>query len=305
MSDTELDGLLAGDPRAQAALAAFRASGTPDQSRDNDLQQALDRNLHEALTALDPLASLPRNLEIRLTGPGTNGRLADDALTDILTPLRREFAAATPDRAVGLGLVGFARGSAVLYFAPSEPVLDPDDQEPPGLLAGPDDVDNALAVVTALHTAAETEGDLLRFADSPALVRSFAALADALDKHQLDLDLRWRNRTGTHRDSVLTRRGRDYARTYLLTQEESEDTELAGRVVSLAINGTFGLKPSLRGAVVDIHTDGEQALLDLGLQLGQQVHVRVRRHQTRDRLNAVGSIRHELLGMASEQEPLG
>lgn len=79
-----------------------------------------------------------------------------------------------------------------------------DQQDPPSLNAGADHIDNAVTVVTDLHTVAETEGDVLRFTGRTDLVREFAALGDALDKHRLDLDVRWRTADGRHRDSTLT-----------------------------------------------------------------------------------------------------
>ena len=310
MSTDELDVLLDSDASARRTLDAFRESLDPDDTAD-DLDQALDRNLRDAMSAYDPDAVLPRTLALRLHGAGLDGgRLPDDALTDVLVPFRRELAAAAASGSdpgtLRLGLVGYERGSAVLYLAPAPDadVESSDGQDPPSLTSGADHLDNAVTVLNDLHTAAETEGDLLRFAGRADLVRGFAALADALDKHRLDLDVRWRAADGRHRDSTLTRRGREYARGYLERTERTEETTVTGRVVSLAINGTFGVKPSLRGGVVDVHTDGEQALLNLGLQLGQTVSVRVRRIETRDRLGNTGTTRHDLVGLAGEQETL-
>ena len=311
MSTDELDALLEQDAAARDALDAFRGSLDPDAPAE-DLDEALDRNLRDAMTSYDPDAVLPRTLALRLHGSGLDdGRLPDDALTDVLVPFRRELAAAaaggSEPSTLRLGLVGYERGSAVLYLAPApEADVEPrDQQDPPSLTAGADHIDNAVTVLTELHTAAESEGDLLRFAGRTDLVRGFAALADALDKHGLDLDVRWRAADGRHRDSTLTRRGRDHARGYLERTERSEETTVTGRVVSLAINGTFGVKPSLRGAVVEVHTDGEQALLDLGLQLGQTVSVRVRRQETVDRLGTGTTTRHQLVGRADVQDDLG
>lgn len=308
MSTDELDALLDRDAAARDALDAFRGDLDPDDTAV-DLDEALDRNLRDAMTAYDPDAVLPRTLALRLHGDGLDdGRLPDDALTDVLVPFRRELAAAAAGGSdastLRLGLVGYERGSAVLYLAPApEADVEPrDGQDPPSLTAGADHLDNAVTVVTDLHTAAEAEGDLLRFAGRTDLVRAFAALAGALDKHRLDLDVRWRAANGRHRDSTLTRRGREHARGYLHRTERSEETTVTGRVVSLAINGTFGVKPSVRGAVVEVHTDGEQALLELGLQLGQTVSVRVRRQETVDRLGTGATTRHVLVGRAVQDD---
>lgn len=310
MSADELNALLALDAPARAALDVFQGSLDPDD-RAADLDQALDRNLRDAMTAHDSDAVLPRTLALRLHGAGLeDGRLPDDALTDVLVPFRRELAAAAASGSdpstLRLGLVGYERGSAVLYLAPAPDAdVEPRDrQDPPSLTRGADHLDNAVTVLNDLHTAAETEDDLLRFAGRADLVRGFAALADTLDKHQLDLDVRWRAADGRHKDSTLTRQGREYARGYLERTEQSEEATVTGRVVTLAINGTFGVKPSVRGAVVGVHTDGEQALLDLGLQLGQSVSVRVRRTETRDRLGNARTTRHNLVGLAAEQDTL-
>ncbi len=310
MSTDELDTLLHGDPGARASLDAFLV-GLDPTDRGADLDEALDRNLRDAMAAYDPDAVLPRTLALRLHGDGLDrGRLPDTALTDILVPFRRELAAAAASGSdpstLGLALVGYERGSAVLYLAPS-PAADVEPregQDPPSLTAGPDHVDNAVGVLTDLHGTAETQGDLLRFAGRTDLVRGFAVLADALDKHRLDLDVRWRAADGRHRDSTLTSRGREHARGYLQRTEQDEPATVTGRVVTLAINGTFGVKPSLKGAIVDIHTDGEQALMALGLVLGQQVSVLVRRQETVDRLGTGAGTRYQLVGLASDQPDL-
>ena len=54
-----------------------------------------------------------------------------------------------------------------------------------------------------------------------------------------------------------------------------------------------------------MHTDGEQALLDLGLQLGQTVSVRIRRQETVDRLGTGTTTRHQLVGRADVHDDLG
>lgn len=76
-------------------------------------------------------------------------------------------------------------------------------------------------------------------------------------------------------------------------------------MVTLAINGTFSVKPSPKGAVVEVHTDGEQALLDLGLRLGQTVSVRTRRQKTSDRLEVGTTNRDDLMGLLAVLDDLG
>jgi hypothetical protein len=138
------------------------------------------------------------------------------------------------------------------------------------------------------------------------LIRGFAALTDALDKHNLDMGITWRSSTGRRRSAQLTSHGREYARQYLDRSVTSDDTQINGRVVELDISGSFDVKvgSAVNSPRYRIIVGGEEPLLDLRLQLGETVHVRVRRHADQNKVGVVFGYRYEFLSMITPGDPL-
>jgi hypothetical protein len=308
MSREELERFLTDEGRA--AVARFVSES---QQEDNkfDIDEALDRNLYEAIAHYDSRAGLSRWLSLRFTGHYAEGRMAGQAVEDILSGFRREVegAGTATTRAAGLfklDLVGFSSGSAILHFAPSETSdLDPGDDSAEGqqsLLAESDQIDEALGVVTDLHAAAENGSDMLRFSGQDALLRGFKALSDALDKYSLDMEVTWRGRTGQRRTARLSSQGRDYARPYLDRSEITEDVTVTGRVVELDISGSFDVKTgsASNSPRYKIATGSEESLLGLRLELGQTVRVRVRKRTDRNKVGVIFAVRYEFLNLAPE-----
>lgn len=280
---------------------------------DFDVAEALDRNLYETLIEYDASAALSRWLSLRFTGPHTEGRLAEQAVEDVLNALRREIAGASPTKnaeLLRLDLVGFSQGSAILHLAPSATTGAANDEDAEvgqeTLPVASDQLDDALGVITELHATAEQEGDVQRFSGQEMLIRGFAALTDVLDKHNLDMGMTWRSATGRRRSAALTSHGREYARQYLDRSEISDITQINGRIVELDITGTFDVK---QGVAVNspryrITVGSEESLLGMRLQLGQTVHVRVRRHADQNKVGVTFGYRYEYLNMIEDGEPL-
>jgi hypothetical protein len=280
---------------------------------DFDVAEALDRNLYDALAEYDRSARLSRWLSLRFTGLRTEGRLAEQAVEDVLGALRREIAGASSTKnaeMLKLDLVGFSRGSAILHLVPAATAdipTDGDAEDGQGTLPVAEDrLDDALSVVAELHAAAEQAGDMQRFSGQEALLRGFAALADALDKHGLDMGMTWRSGTGRRRSAELTSHGREYARQYLDRSQTSDITQVNGRVVELDISGSFDVKvgTAVNSPRYRIATGGEEALLGLRLELGQTVHVRVRRRVLQNKVGVVFGFRYEFLNMVTPGDPL-
>jgi hypothetical protein len=300
---------------AEGRTAVDRLFNEAEQdSNDFDVAEALDRNLYQALTEYDRNATLSRWLSLRFTGPRTEGRLAEQAVEDVLSALRREISGASSTKSTDLlrlDLVGFSRGSAILHLVPAtipgSDFYENDNKEfQEALPIAQDQLDDALTVVTELHSAAEQQGDVQRFSGQETLLRGFMALADALDKHDLDMGIMWRSRTGRHLSADLTSRGRQHVRRYLERSETSDIIVITGRVVELKISGSFDVKvsPATNSTRYTITTGSEESLLSLHLELGVIVSVRVRRHIERNKVGIVFGYRYEYLNMVTAGEPL-
>lgn len=310
MSRDELERFLT--PAGRQAVDRF-ISEAQQESDDFDVVEALDRNLYDAMARHDNRAGLARWLELRFTGPRVVGRMAEDAVEDILSAFRREVTGASTAKNAELlkfDLVGFSQGSAILHLVPADTAtIDPGDAPDDGqqaLVAGEDPIDHALGVITDLHRAAESSGDVLRFSGQEKLLRGFAALTEVLDKHDLDMGITWRSRTGRRRTSQLTSHGREYARQYLDRVDTSDILTITGRVVELSISGSFDLKTSMasNSPRYKISAGNEEALLNLRLELGQTITVRVRRHTEQNKLGIPFGTHYEYLSMSAKDEPL-
>lgn len=283
------------------------------EGNDFDLAEVFDQNLYDALSEYDRSARLSRWLSLRFTGSHAEGRLAEQAVGEILSALRREIEGASLDRdtdALKLDLVGFSRGSAILHLAP----IGADDVQSDGpatntqaqLQIIADRLDDALAVVTQLHNTVEQEGDVQRFSGRETLLRGFTALSEALDKHGLDMGITWRSATGRRRTSELTANGRDYARQFFDRSETTDIIQVNGRIVELDISGSFDVKtgPATNSPRYRITTGSEDSLLGLHLELGQLVNVRVRRRIETNRVGLSYTPRYEFVNMISPQDPM-
>jgi hypothetical protein len=283
------------------------------EGNDFDVAEVFDQNLYDSLSEYDRNVRLSRWLSLRFTGRDTEGRLAEQAVEEILGALRREIDGASSNKdgeALRLDLVGFSRGSAILHLAPvgvgdvqaDEPVASA--QEELHIIA--DHLDDALAVVTRLHNTVEQEGDVQRFSGQESLLRGFTALSDALDKHDLDMGITWRSATGRRRTSQLTSSGRDYARQFFDRSEQTDVIQVNGRVVELDIAGSFDVKAgtAINSPRYHIMTGSEGTLLGLHLELGQVVNVRVRRHVETNRIGLAYTPRYEFLNMIKPGETM-
>lgn len=307
MSREELERFLTDEGRVAVDRVLAQAR---DEGDDFDLAEVLDRNVYDAMVQYDARAGLSRWLSLHFAGPRTQGRMAEQAVEDILGALRREItgASATKDvNLLNLDLVGFSHGSAILYLAPAQPAdIAPVDDEAETLVAAADQLDDALGVVTELHRAAESAGDVMRFSGKDQLLKGFEALADALDKHDLDMGITWRSRSGRRRTAELTSQGRAYARQFLDRSDTSEVIAVTGRVVELSISGSFDVKAGTapNSKRYKITTGGEGSLLSLRLELGQTVNVRVRERTDRNKVGVLRGVQYEFLSMIESDDPL-
>lgn len=291
-----------------ALTSANRRDPGPLPSDQDDLVAAVDRNLVEALSHWDSGARAARRLAVRVAGASVApGRLDSEVSEALLHALRREvFAAAppgTPDGLVRLELTGVGAGSAVLFL---EPAQDSHEQTADELLQAPDPLDDAVRTVLDLHSAAESESDLGRFAPARKLLQAFDTLTTSLDDRDLSLGMQWRARTGAVAEARLTRVGRDHARPFLERLQASDELTLTGRVTVLDLDGGFTLRASVaRNALrYEIRLPEDVVLTDLGLVLGSTVSVRVQRTISRARLGLESKPRYLFLELQSAEDAL-
>jgi hypothetical protein len=145
------------------------------------------------------------------------------------------------------------------------------------------------------------------FAEKSDLLHAFIALTDALERHDVNLEVIWRSSTGSRRQTILTRLGRTHVRRNLERRESVDQLSLTGRVVELNINGSFSLKlgTARNSQRIEIDTNGEERLLGLGLRLGETVSVTVSRTVEHNDLGITTKRRYSLLTVASRSAALG
>ncbi|WP_239333613.1 hypothetical protein [Frankia sp. CiP3] len=279
-------------------------AGDDADASDVDLVEALDRSFAEALSAYDPDAVTARFLSLRFSGDRVNGRLPERIVEEVLAAFRKELSAAMPSASqadLQLDLVGFSRGSAVLHLAPAPVPAEPADEGSQLALPMADPVDSAVRSVADLHDAAEGQQDMRRFADRTDLLHAFVALTDALERHDVDLDVIWRSSSGTSRRATLTELGRAHVRRNLERRESVDQRFFTGRVVELNINGSFSLKLGVakNSPRIDVDVNSEERLLSLGLGLGETITVTVSRAVEHTNLGITSKSRYSLLSVDS------
>jgi hypothetical protein len=272
------------------------------------IDEILDQHWADVISDHDPLARLPRRLDLRLDGPQITTGALDIRLTEaVLQAFSKELAGAAEANSLttslSASLVGVGRGSAILQLEPATPEDVPTEGQVPAVV---DPFDAVVQTLTDLHGTAEEGGDLRQFADSDQLMSGLHRLAKTLDEHNLVLDLTWRSGSGRHRSSRLGETGRRHVLALWQQTEETDEIVVSGRVVALDLNGSFSIKTGTHRTArrYDIHVDGEEALLGLNLRLGAEVHPRVRLIRHQNQIGMEGAPRYEFQGWAMHEPQL-
>ncbi|MGW0139297.1 hypothetical protein [Streptomyces calvus] len=293
--------LLRNDPNAHArAQRLLEEMGT--EERDDDAVEADHRASRlAAARQYEPNAHLDEELRLRLTGPDTEGGALrfqwGDALLD---PVEKAVSAAagTP---VQLELTGLSAGSTVIHarpvaaaYAPDEPALDA-----PATSA----TSTGMQTFTRLLDALESEEDIREWS---RLFDSVDAVARALDKYALDLDVTWYDANGGMRSARLGERGRQYVGRLRGTRPRDQEITVSGRITELRESGWVKVKTGTakNAPAYDVHFEDPEVLIRMRPVLGDNVHFRIR---FRQRLDAVGIARateYTYLGQAAEQVAL-
>jgi hypothetical protein len=283
--------------------AELEAAEEPTMSVD----EILDRNYHDTIASYDPDARLSRWLDLTVHGDRVRAGSLDIGIAQELFhafSMELDGAAATEGagNAPRVELAGVSRGSAVLHLVPTHGEDLPSEGQMPLVV---DRLDAMLERITELHQVAEAEGDLRQFGDEAVLLKGLHELTKALDRHDLELRLRWRSATGAHRHSELTTRARSYVRRQWEDETERDELRISGRVVSMDLAGTFDLKTTAgRRKRYTVHVGGEEDLLHLHLNLGDLIHVTVAAKRQVNRLGLAGQPRYELIGFTGDEPTL-
>ncbi|MBQ0828724.1 hypothetical protein [Streptomyces tagetis] len=289
------------DPDAAAnARRLLEQMGTED--RDDDEVEADHRASRlAAVREYAPSAHLDEELRLRLTGPDTEGGALrfqwGDALLD---PVEKAVSAAagTP---VQLELTSLSMGSTVIHARPVAVPQTPDEPVLTGRATSA--TSTGMQTLTRLLDALESEGDVREWA---RLFDSVDAMARALDKYALELDVTWYDANGGTRSARLGRRGREYVGRLRETRPRDQELTISGRITELRESGWVKVKTGTakNAPAYDVHFEEPEVLLRMRPGLGDNVHFRVR---FRQRLDAVGIARatdYTYLGPSAEQAPL-
>lgn len=263
------------DPGRQQRAQKFLEDAP--EVRDDLGEVILDAHI-AAAERLAPSAVASPLFVVRLSGAGVvNGWIDSDMQQEILGPLTQEVELAVPPGArdeVKLGLVGVASGSVLLHYRPLLPSRPADAEQ---LDYAVQNADAAVLRVARLHRMLEEEEPPATissaFKDDHSLLRQTRKLVDALEKYSVNLSTRWWGSSAAQAKSVLTRRGRGYARRLFTAHERAERVLLQGKVTGLDISGVvtvtgFGKKKPKY--VLDV---GPDLVIRPEFELGASVHL--------------------------------
>ncbi|AXL90389.1 hypothetical protein C4J65_20475 [Streptomyces sp. CB09001] len=248
----------------------------------------------------EPNARLDEELRLRLTGPDTgSGALRFQWGDALLDPVERAVSAAarTP---VQLELTGLSAGSTVIHARPvSAHATDEAVLDVPATSA----TSTGMHAFTRLLDALESEEDVQEWS---RLFDSVDAVARALDKYALNLDVTWYDANGGVRSARLSERGRHFVARLRETQPRDQELTISGRITELRESGWVKVKTGTakNAPAYDVHFEEPEALLRMRPGLGDNVHFRVRFRQSLDAVGIARATEYTYLGPAAEQVPL-
>ncbi|MFD3566123.1 hypothetical protein [Streptomyces sp. NPDC058667] len=293
---------LLGDDAVAAAHAARLLKELGTEERDDEEIEAEHRASRlAAVREYEPDARLDEELQLRLTGPDTEGGALRFQWGDaLLHPMETavSMAAGTP---VQLELTGISAGSTVVHARPIAPAISPEPHalDTPATSA----VGSGMSTLTKLLAALESESDVREWA---RLFDAVEALSRALSKYSLDLGVTWYGADGDMRRAQLTERGRRYVNRLRQTRDRDQEITIAGRITELRESGWVKVKTGVakNAYAYDVHFENPEELLRMRPGLGDNVHFRVRFRQRLDSVGIARSTEYTYLGPAAEQTSL-
>ncbi|MGW7304337.1 hypothetical protein ACWGI1_02015 [Streptomyces sp. NPDC054835] len=292
--------LLGGDPAAaDDAARLLDELGTEDRD-DEEIEAEHRASRLAAAREYAPNARLDEELQLRLTGPDTEGGALRFQWGDaLLHPMETavSVAAGTP---VQLELTGISAGSTIVHARPIAPTVSPEPHAldtPTTSAAG-----SGMNTLTKLLVALESESDVREWA---RLFDAVEALSRALSKYSLDLGVTWYGADGGMRRAQLTERGRRYVDRLRETRDRDQEITISGRITELRESGWVKVKTGTakNAYAYDVRFEPEE-LLRMRPGLGDNVHFRVRFRQRLDSVGIARSTEYTYLGPAAEQTSL-
>jgi hypothetical protein len=297
--------LLRDDPaEAERSARLLDQLGTEDRD-DEEIEAEHRASRLAAAREYAPHARLDEELQLRLTGPDTDGGALRFQWGDaLLQPVEHmvSVAAGTP---VQLELTGISVGSTVVH---ARPVAIPTDTAGSDTLDAPTTsaASTGLVTLTTLLDALESERDVREWA---RLFDAVDSVSRALSRYALDLGVTWYDADGRMRRARLTERGRSYVRRLRETKDRDQEIIISGRITELRESGLVKVKTGTakNAPAYDVRFEEPEELLRMRPGLGDNVHFRVRFRQQLDSLGIARSTEYTYLGPAAEQTslPLG
>lgn len=233
------------DPRARAA-ALLEALTVPDGLLGDVIMDAED----ELSRRLDPEWRRDVELQIRLQGERAQRGMYDPEVeAELAGPLGRELSAALGKsrKTTRLGLYAISDGSVVLHYRVREnPAVD--DSQPTAVDVSA--ADRAVRQVLRLHSMFEqqaTATEVSAFGDRhPGLLKAARGVVEALVKYDLDMSATWQPPSGEPVRSVLSHRGRTYARGLFDQIDKPKLVQVTGLVSVLDLDGSVTISTSTK-----------------------------------------------------------
>lgn len=276
-------------------------------STNDDLLEDARRLFLEGVRRFDPRASFEISLDLHLTGQSIRpGALTFDAASAIFHHVQAEVREAVPpseDKAgAELEVVGLSEGSAIVHARPATL-----QESPEGQLEFPLSVlDSAVQRILNLHDALESDDDLAAFSSTAALLDRLRKLTHDLDRHDVNLELRWRSSSGRTQRSVLSEHGRSRARHIFEKQETDQTVHLHGSIYSASLDGDLTLRVRQDGAIRSIRVKGVDSELISSdqMSLGRFVRIEATRERRADSVGLQESLAYQFDRLLSVDETL-
>ncbi|WNZ10093.1 hypothetical protein [Streptomyces sp. 11x1] len=294
---------LLGDDPAEAERAARLLDELGTDDRDDEEIEAEHRASRlAAAREYAPDARLDEELQLRLTGPETDGGALRFQWGDaLLEPVEHmvSVAAGTP---VQLELTGISTGSTIVHARPvtsRTESADPDAIDVPATSAA----STGLGTLTTLLDALEAEHDIRAWA---RLFDAVEAVSRALGRYELDLGVTWYDAEGQMSRARLTERGRRYVKRLRETNDLDQEITISGRITELRESGIVKVKTGTakNAPAFEVRFEEPEELLRMRPGLGDNVHFLVRFRQQLDSLGIARSAEYTYLGQAAEQTSL-
>ncbi|MFF8591794.1 hypothetical protein ACF061_10140 [Streptomyces sp. NPDC015220] len=294
--------LLRDDPgEAERAAHLLGRLGTEDRN-DEEIEAEHRANRLAAAREYAADARLDEELQLRLTGPDTDGGALRFQWGDALLEPVEHMVSAAAGTPVQLELTGISAGSTVVHARPVTTRADgfePEAIDAPATSAA----STGLGTLTTMLDALESERDIREWA---RLFDAVEAVSRALSRYDLDLGVTWYDANGRMRRARLTERGRSYVRRLRETKDRDQEIIISGRITELRESGLVKVKTGTakNSPAYEVRFEEPEELVRMRPGLGDNVHFRVRFRQQLDSMGIARSAEYTYLGPAAEQTSL-